>query len=477
MPEAEWLSGDSPEPSLTEMGNLLRSCSTIAIDTETTGLDDMNDRVLYWSLGLRDQGRVRRIGLRSDLLPRYAHAMRHGEDRTWVLANAKFDLHMLSNTGVLLAGHIHDVAVQHALLYEEMSHKLKDIHFQVFGWTWASFETTFGKVNKRDPSDSIGARLRACEKTDLNRLVEYICNDAYGTLMLHEELRARMESRPTRSCSPHISNLWDYFRITEAPFTRVLWVCERLGLGVDKSQVDRLYQDITVEEEKTLRDLNRAAGRPISPHAAAQISKYLYEEKGYPVKKWTTGGTTGVQAPSTDKEVLEELALETGDPVAKLIVEAKHLHTLKGTFLKALAKADNHGRIHPTYNQNIAVTGRLSSKNPNSQNIVHPDHDTFGIRKAIRAGKGMKLAVADYTALEMVLLAEASCDPKMQDIFRKGLDPHMGNASFVFGLPYDTIKQAKALEKELKSGKLDKLETWAVEALRRRQEVKTIAYG
>lgn len=479
MPPAEWLTGDSEEHRLTELGGLLRYCKEIAIDTETTGLDNLNDRVLYWSLSMRDGPRVRRIGLRSDLLSRYRQDMSCSEDRRWLLANAKFDMHMLANSNILLRGVINDIAVQHALLYEDMSHRLKDIHYQIFSWTWASFEETFGKVNKRDPLDSIGARLRACEKYDLNKLVEYICNDAYGTLMLYEELRSRMEAKKTWSVVPDkISNLWEYFERTEAPFTRVLWLNERVGLGVDPNEVDRLQHEIDREEKVVRHRLNQAAGRVLSPHNNAQIVQYLYKDKGYRVPKWTSGGKTGVQQPSTDKKVLEELALETGDPVAKLIVEAKHLHNLKGTFLKALRHVDDCGRIHPSYNQNEAVTGRLSSKNPNAQNIVHPDHDVFGIRRAIVANlKGHVLGVADYAALELMLLAEASRDPKMLDIFDRGLDPHMGNASFVFGIPYDKIKEAKELEKLVKKGVLAQLERWAQEALTARQSVKTIAYG
>jgi len=479
MPAAEWYTGDSSERALTELGNILSRCKEIAIDTETTGLHNMKDYVVYWSLAAETDSGIRRMGLRSDLLARYTRLMRSSPDRRWLLANAKFDLHMLANSGVQLRGVINDIAVQHALLYEDMSHKLKDIHYQIFGWTWAGFEETFGKTNSRDPNDTIAARLRAAEKTDLNRLLEYICNDAYGTLMLYKELRKRMEATPTWSVvQDKIRNLWDYFDLTEAPFTRVLWINERLGLGVDQKEVERLHNEITKEEETVIRRLTQAVGRPISPHASEQIAHYLYEERGYTIRKWTSGGKTGVQKPSTEKGVLEELALETGDPAAKLIVEAKHLHNLKGTFLKALAAADNYGRIHPSYNQNEAVTGRLSSKNPNAQNIVHPDHDVFGIRRAIVANmKGYCLGVADYTALEMMLLAEASGDEKMLRIFEQGLDAHMGNASFVFGTPYEKLKEAKALEKDLKSGKLTHLDAWAIEALRQRQAVKTIAYG
>lgn len=480
LPPAEWVCGDSPERVTTEVGNALGAAKEVAIDTETTGLHLLQDRVLYWSLSWNQDGTKRRMTLRNDMLLRYDRLLR--AEKRWILCNAKFDMHMLANTtGVILGGIINDIAVQHGLYYEDMPHGLKEMNYQLFGWTWASFEETFGKLNRRDPTDTIGGRLRRAEKEDLQKLVEYASNDAYGTLCCYEELRKRMERRPTHSIYPdRIKNLWDYFELTEAPFTRVLWTCERLGLAVDMEALHNLQAKIQQAEADAKRKLLQAVGRPINPHSADDVRAYIYEEKAYPVRKMTKGGSSGVQAPSVDKEVLASLALDTGDPVLGLIVECKKLHNLHTTFLGGIKRmVDSNNRVHTQFNQNEAVTGRLSSKNPNMQNIVHPDNDPFGIRSLIIAAFGMKLGVADYTALEMMLLAEAAQDPKLLSIFDRGWDVHMGNAALVFEQPYEAIEQAVSLGKAVKSGKApkDALTKEVQFRINARQRVKTISYG
>lgn len=480
LPPAEWVCGTSPERIITEVGNAFLATKEVAFDTETTGLHILADKVLYWSLSWDEGHRTRRICLRNDMLQPYASALK--SDKRWILCNAKFDMHMLANTtGQVLKGVINDVAVQHGLYYEDMSHSLKDINYQLFGWRWNSFEETFGKVNTRDKTDSIGRRLRLAELTDLPRLVEYASNDAFGTLRSYQELRRRMENRPTHSiCPDRIATLWDYFEQTEAPFTRVLWMCERLGMQVDRAALENLRERILAAELTAKKLLWQAAGRPLNPHSADDVREYVFAQKHYAIRKMTKGGTTGIQQPAVDKNVLADLALETGDPVLKLIVECKKLHNLHTTFLGGIERMlDKNDRVHTQFNQNEAVTGRLSSKNPNMQNVVHPDNDPFGIRSLIIAMRGMKLGIADYTALEMMLLAEAACDPKLLSIFDRGWDVHMGNASIVFGIDYEEISSSIDLVKKMKKGLVppEAINDRHKMCVTARQRVKTISYG
>jgi DNA polymerase-1 len=480
LPPALWFSGDSPEWDLTWMGNVLRNTKLMAIDTETTGLGAVNDHVLYWSLSWREDAHaVHRGCLRADLLPRYAKYLAD-PDRRWALANAKFDMHMLANSKAPLNGEVADVQVMHGLLYEEERHGLKEITKDILGWVWAGFSETFGKTNPRDPTDTIGRRLIECEKTNLHKLVEYASNDAYGTLMLYEELKKMLRASTTWSVYPDlVPTMWEYFELFELPFTRVLWHCEREGLGIDMEELDRILDSIVSEEKVIEKEIWRAAGRPLSAHNPDQLIEYFYGEKKFPVKKMTGGGASGKAKPSVDADELEVFK-DQGDPVAPLILRKKELANLRTTFLGGIKrKVDKYGRVHTRYNQSRVVTGRLSSADPNLQNVKSPDNDTFHIRKLFIPDPGNALVVADYTALEMMLLGEASGDEILLSIFDRGWDVHMGNAAMVFDLQYEDLEKAKKIEKLIKKGELPEsaMTTHLAYCLVKRQHVKTVSYG
>jgi DNA polymerase I len=480
LPDAEWLPAYPPEHVLTELGNSVNAQKLVALDTETTGLDKETDHAVYWSLGWEVDGRMRRACLHAALLESLAPVLR--KERRWLLANAKFDASMIENTvGIALRGDLCDVLVMHGLLYEDMEHGLKEVVYQLFNWRWASFEQTFGKVDKKDPTDSYARRLRQAERTDLQKLVQYASLDAYGTYRVYVELKKRLEAVETSSIFPdQIKTLWDYFEKTEMPFTRVLWNSERLGLPVDLERLRTMRTEVQAKEQEELRLLWGAAGRPLNPQNANELADYFFNHKGYDPWKFTKGGASGQQKPSVDKDVLDSLFVNHRDEVAKRVIECKSLHNVDNTFLAGIErKTDRFGRVHASFNQNIAVTGRLSSNGPNLQNVKHPDNDPFGIRSVFKAKRGNKLIVADYSALEMMLLAEAARDMKLISIFEKGLDIHMGNASLVFGISYEEIAEAKQVEKMVKAKKLppSAMTQRVRECLRARQFVKVISYG
>lgn len=483
LPPAEWFTPASP--GLDALVREIEDHKLVAIDTETTGLDEIRDRVLYWSLSWRRgdvPGQERRVCLRADVLHRFAHIFRD-PNRRWALANAKYDMSLLGNMGHNLAGECADVATMHALLYEEAPHGLKEMSLQILGWSWASFEETFGKVDKKNPLDSIGRRLQRAEIECLQRLVEYAANDAYATLQLYYTLKEALEAKSTWSAIPTVRTLWDYYLETELPFTKALWDCERSGFTMDFDYLDQIQKKVDTHADAAHKALNLAAGRVVSPTSHPDIGKLIYEELTIPVKKRTKGGSTGIRKPSTAKEAIDELMELPLEPrqlqVLKALLEYGEVHALKTNFLPALRKVDQYGRLHTRLNQNGAATGRLSSSGPNFQNIKNPDKDPFLIRRAFTCPPGFCLIAADYSALEMMVLAAAASEEGMLDIFRRKWDIHMGNASMVYGYEYDDIVKAKKIDKQIKDGSLpaSAMTEHYKACIDARQAVKTIGYG
>lgn len=481
LPPAEWYTPDTP--GLSRLVEEVGRQKLVAIDTETTGLDETHDVVLYWSIAWRPaEGKERRVCLRADTLARFNHLFQD-PTRRWVLANAKYDMSVLANTGYPLLGECCDVAVMHALLYEEESHGLKEMTLQMLGWTWADFASTFGKVNKKDALDSYQARMTNAEQTDVMRLVEYAANDAYGTLMLYFELQRKLQKARTWSMHPRIETLWDYFVLTELPYTRVLWSCERAGLQVDLDYLDVIDKAARIGAVQAKTDLTRIAGRLVNPHSHDDLRVLLYQDLGLKPRKMTKGGKTGIRKPSCDKESLEELMEGDLTPHARDCILALQKYTevnaLISTFIPALRGVDKYGRVHTHFRQAGAATGRLSSSDPNFQNMKSPDKDVYLLRKAIIAAQGNCLLAADYSALEMMVLACAAQEEEMLDIFRRGWDIHMGNAAMVFGYPYEDMVKAKKTDKLVKEqgGDPALITEYVRKCLDARQAVKTIGYG
>lgn len=477
MPDAEWC---TPNSGNTEsIVRQLNDAKVIAIDTETTGLKYMTDIPLYWSLSWEQpDGGFKRACLKAEVLPLFDRVFAD-EEKDWVFVNAKYDTHILQNVGVQFAGRLLDTCVMHALLYEEHPHGLKEMAEQLLGWRWRGFEDTFGKIDRSDPQ-YIQNTLRRAESQELSKLVEYASNDAYGTLMIYRHLKEELQDARIWSLYPQeYPTLWEYFTKLEVPFTRVLWTCERNGNYIDRPYLKAIEGPVQKDIERIQKEANHLLGRMINLNSPKQLQQYFFTEKQYKPLKLTKGGKTGVRQPSVDADFLDVMA-KRGEPLAKLTLEFRELSKLLGTYVVGLQEAlDIHGRVHTKYNQDVARTGRLSSSEPNLQNIPRPDGDKFGIRKAFIAEPGNTLIVADYEQLEMRLLAAAAMEQDMIDIFLRGHDIHMGNAAFIYEIPYEDIVAAKKTEKKVKNGELpeEAMTDYYKKCLDYRQEVKTIGFG
>lgn len=466
LPKPVWLTRQSPSEEIESIIREIADQPLVAIDTETTGLDLIADYPVYWSLAHNE----RRFCLKADLLPAFKHVLQD-ERKSWVLANAKFDAHMLANAGIHLGGNWLDVAVMHALLYEEISHALKEMCGQILGLTWKSFKETFKTKPVIDPvtntsrPEEIFETLMRYEREDLTSLVEYSSLDAYGTLSLYKKLKEELERDRVHSLYPELyETMWDIFYKTEVPFTKVLWTCERNGITIDPNylgaletqvavQLTHLEKEFEAERWRTLKSIGYDPVRdpmmfkPMNINSKHQQKHLFFEVLKIQPISFTKGGKSGIPQPQMDDDVLQ--ALKHKHPLAGILCKYAELRTLQRNYIIGLPKhLSSDGRIHPRFNQDVARTGRLSSSNPNCQNIPNPEKDKWKVRRAFIARKGYKLICFDYEALEMRLLAAAAMEEDMINIFLRGEDIHIGNASMVFDLPYADIKAAKKKEEK-----------------------------
>jgi DNA polymerase-1 len=448
-----------------QLSELIKECVSapiVAIDTETTGLEVWKAMPLFFSMSWEEK----RLCLPAELLHRFSEAFKD-PNKIWVFANAKFDLHMLANAGVQIAGMIHDTQVMHALLYEEQPHNLDYMGKQLLGWSWKDMFEDWDK--RKQPN--VGDFLLNLFATDPVKLIEYASNDAYGTQLIYWKLRHELEQSKTYSLYPaRYATLWDYFYKIEAPFTKVLWKCERRGILIDTEYLKTVSKKAGDDLAKLERDINREVGYPVNTNSPQQLREYFIGKLKLRPLSWSDGGKRGVKNPQVDYDFLTHYAREV--PAAKLVLEHRELKKLKSTYADGLQDfLDRHGRIHTRFNQDVARTGRLSSSDPNLQNIPNPEADTWQIRAAFVASPGKTLIDFDYSALEMRLLAAASREPGMIQAFEQGLDPHSYNASKTFNLPYEDIVKAKKKDKK-------DLTEHDKKCLRARSDVKTtVGFG
>jgi DNA polymerase I-like protein with 3'-5' exonuclease and polymerase domains len=510
MPDADWYPmGDE------RLDGVIREVldqDVVAIDTETTGLVVWKDMPLFWSLAWGDS---RRICMPIDTLGYFRESFADTGKR-WVFANAKFDMHMLANVNAFFAGDCIDTQVMHALLYEEESHKLKDMAKNVLGWRWTDFFDTFPRRMVPDMSkapkqlgsgqliypnrrEEIHELLKRFERDDLTTLVDYASNDAYGTLRLYEKLRGELAHEKLNTLYPEwLETMEHLFFLTEAPFTKVLWQCERNGIYVNKEYLTDLGTEMQKTLDGLMMEMVQISGNAnFNPNSNDQLREHFLNKEGLRPLTMTKGGKSGVKKASIDAKFLE--ANKGTSPMATALAKYNKLEKLLSTYIN---NVDDHrdpfGRMHTRFNQDIARTGRLSSSNPNLQNVPTPDKDRFRLRGAFQPqpNTNQTLIVADYAALEMRLLACATVTPEnpegakeMIQIFLDGKDIHMGSAELVYGdiyqrkhgfkLTYDFLKNAKKIDGQVKEGKLppEARTEQIMLAVYARNAIKTVSFG
>ncbi len=403
----------------------LERADLAAVDTETTSLDAQAARLVGISLAVEPHrgaylplahtypGAPEQLPLEATL----ARLRPWLEDatRAKVAQNAKYDTHVLANHGVNLRGVRHDTCVESYVLEAHKPHDMDSLAQRHLRVKTIAYEEVAGK----------GAGQIGFDQVSVERATEYSAEDADITLQLHHALYPDIERDPKLR--------FVYERI-EVPVMAVLYRMERAGILVDTALLEAHSQELgrrMFEIEQQARD---AAGQPFNLNSPRQIQEILHDKLGIPVTKKTPTGQ-----PRTDEEVLQELALDY--PVAKLILDYRMLSKLKSTYTDKLPRMVNPrtGRVHTTFNQTTAVTGRLSSNEPNLQNIPIRNAEGRRIREAFVAAPGHHLVSADYSQVELRIMAHLSRDATLLAAFQSGEDVHRRTAAEIFGLSGEAV--------------------------------------
>jgi DNA polymerase-1 len=412
---------DTPE-ALAEVAEVLGSVSRLSVDTETTSVQPMWASLVGISLAW-EPGRGVYIPVAGPLMATTLEAEAVREAVGPALAdpniekiahNLKYDRIVLQQAGYELAGPCFDTLIAaHVLDSSRLTYKLDALALDILNHKCIPIEEIIGSGRNQTTMDAVPTETVA----------PYAAEDADVALRLAEVLRPQLQAE----------GLDVLLRDVEMPLLPVLAEMERTGIRVDPQRLKAMAVELGSQAEALHDAILHAAGRPFNPDSPKQLGEVLFEELGFPVVKRTKTG------PSTNSSVLEQLAAEHADkpPLPALILKYRKLTKLIGTYLKALGECihPTTGRVHTSFHQAGTATGRLSSSDPNLQNIPIRTEEGRQIRSAFVADDGCKLLAADYSQVELRMLAHFCRDETLMQAFADDQDIHAIVAAEVFGVP------------------------------------------
>ena len=396
-----------------------------AVDTETTSLEAMRASMVGISLCV-EPGEAAYIPL--------AHNYPGAPDqlareqvleilRPWLENPAKpklgqhlkYDSHIFANHGVSLQGIVHDTLLQSYVFESHRNHDMDSLALRWLDKKTISYQDVCGK----------GASQIGFDEVSIERATEYAAEDADITLRLHQVMWPRIEAS---------EKLRFIYERIEIPTARVLQRVERNGVLIDVGLLEAQSAELGARLLALEQQAHGLAGQPFNLNSPKQLGEILFDKLGLPVVKKTPGGT-----PSTDEEVLQKLAEDY--PLPKLLLDYRSLSKLKSTYTDKLPRMVNPqtGRVHTNYGQAIAVTGRLSSNEPNLQNIPVRTVEGRRIREAFIAASGHQIISADYSQIELRIMAHLSGDEGMLRAFASGEDIHRATAAEIFGVAVNQV--------------------------------------
>ncbi len=330
--------------------------------------------------------------------------------------NLKYDAHVLANHGISLKGITQDTMLESYVLDSTQRHNMDDMALRLLGRSTIHFEDIAGK----------GAKQLTFNQVDLELAGPYAAEDADITLQLHQNLHAELEKEPA---------LKSVYLDIELPLLSVLLNIERNGVKIDVIMLGAQSKQLAKRMKEVELQAYEEAGETFNLASPKQLSMILFEKLAIPSSKKTKTGQY-----STAEDVLQELAADYALP--KLLLEHRSLSKLKSTYTDKLPLQINEktGRVHTSYNQTVAATGRLSSTDPNLQNIPIRSEEGRRIRQAFVAPNGYKMMAADYSQVELRIMAHLSQDESLLKAFSEGIDVHRATAAEVFGVPLDEVE-------------------------------------
>ncbi|MGB7816485.1 MAG: DNA polymerase I [Methylotenera sp.] len=403
----------------------LQSAPLVCFDTETTSLDPMTAKIVGMSFSV-EAGTAAYLPLKHDYFDapdqlNFAETLAkmkpilENQDVKKVGQNLKYDQHVLANHGIALNGIAHDTMLQSYVFESHKTHGMDDLSERHLGLKTIKFEEVAGK----------GAKQVGFNQVTVEVAAEYAAEDADITLQLHEAIYPQIAAD---------AKLDFIYRQIEMPVSNILFTIERNGVLIDANMLNAQSNEIGMKLVNLENQAYALAGQPFNLASPKQLQEILFDKLGIKPTKKTPSG-----APSTDEDVLLELALD--HPLPKVLLEYRGLAKLKSTYTDKLPKMINPhtGRVHTSYNQAVAITGRLASSDPNLQNIPVRTQEGRRIREAFIAPKDAHIVSADYSQIELRIMAHLSQDAGMLQAFANNEDIHRHTAAEVFGVERDAV--------------------------------------
>jgi DNA polymerase I len=403
----------------------LQQAELLCFDTETTSLDPLQAKIVGVSFSVTP-GEAAYVPLTHDYFDAPAQlplnatldklkAILEDPAIKKVGQNLKYDMHVLANHGIHLQGVAHDTLLQSYVFESHKGHGMDELSERHLGISPIPFEAVAGK----------GAKQVGFNQVTVEQASEYSAEDADITLQLHRALHPQVAAS---------SKLEFIYQQVEMPSMLALQRMERHGVLIDSHMLNRQSNEIGLRLMELEKKAYELAGQPFNLGSPKQLQEILFGKLGIkPLKKTPSG------VPSTDEDVLQELALD--HPLPKVLLEYRGLAKLKSTYTDKLPKMINAatGRVHTNYNQAVAITGRLASSDPNLQNIPVRTAEGRRIREAFIAAPGSHIVSADYSQIELRIMAHLSQDAGMLSAFANNEDIHRATAAEIFGVEKTSV--------------------------------------